>query len=447
MCAIFFITVLGVLIYSLVATPQYAASTRLFVSTASENDGTKINDGRVFAERRVVAYVDLLEGEVLAQRTIARLNLNMTPAQLQNAVSATAPVGTVLIDVTVTNPSPTQARDIVNTLSDEFALMAANLEMPPKGNRPNAQVVVLERADTPEHPLTPKKSRNLVIAAALGTLMGVIVAVARDRLDHTVRTIADVEEATNTGAIGEIPFHPGFRQQLITFAGNYAPAAEAFRELRTNLQRLEISDGPRVVVVASARHGEGRTVTALNLALAIAAANRTVVVVDANFRHPGVASRLGIEEQVGLSSMLARDADLSRALQRTRFPRVTALTAGALEDPPESISVNAIGEILDELAREFDYVIVDSPPAISGDAAVLASVAQGVLLVARFGKTPRIELASAAVALRLAGALLLGVVLSQTPASKWNSIDKSYHGASDHSRPEGGRARRRVQEK
>lgn len=180
---------LSAIAYALLATPpQYEAKTRLFVSTTSDSNATQTNDGGFFAQRRVLSYTQLLTGGILAQRTIDKLNLDMTANELVKEVTAEAPTDTVLIDVTVTDPSPTRARDIANTLSDEFVSMAAALETPPAGAlRPNAQVVVQERAEIPDGPVSPKKKQALAIALALGVLLGIVLAIARDRLSRTVK--------------------------------------------------------------------------------------------------------------------------------------------------------------------------------------------------------------------------------------------------------------------
>lgn len=436
--------VLSALIYSLLSTPRYEASTRLFLSTSGA-DASLVNDGSEFAQRRVITYISLLEGETLAQRAVARLNLDMSAAQLQQEISATAPVETVLIDVTVSDTSPTRARDIANTLSDEFVVMAANLEAPDGGSVSHEEVIVQQWASAPEYPVTPKKRRNLIIAAALGVLLGVIVAVARDRLDRTIRTSDAAEEATNVGVIGEIPFQrKPVLKQLISFTDNHSAVAEAFRELRINLQNLEIADGPRVVMVASHNTNEGCTTTAINLALALAAANQKVIVVDGNLRHPQVASHLDISEQSGLSSVLTGATALSQALTETHFPGLTALTAGFTPvNPTELLESEAARAVLEELGRDFDYVVVDSPPTSVTDAAALAGNAQGVLMIARFGKTTRDDLERMARNLRRAGALPIGVALTMTPVRKRSSIEKRYYeGAQGNSRPQDGREHR-----
>ena len=233
----------------LAVTPKYKASTQLFVTTTEQTNATQINDGGLFAQRRVLSYTKLLEGPVVAQRTIDKLNLDMSPAQLQQEVAAVAPTDTVLIDVTVLDSSPARARDIANTLSDEFVVMAAGLETPDVGARPNVEVIVQQRATIPDIPVTPKTKLALAIAATLGVLIGTTLAILRDRRDKTVRNSEMAERATGVGVVGDIPFDPQRRKEpFISFARDHSPIAEAFRELRINVQHLEATDGPRVLV-------------------------------------------------------------------------------------------------------------------------------------------------------------------------------------------------------
>jgi receptor protein-tyrosine kinase len=416
------------------------------VSTTSDGTNSQTYDGGLFAERRVLSYTELLMGEVLAQRAIDKLGLDMSAADLQEQVEASVPSDTVLIDVAVLDSSPTRARDIANSLADEFVVMAAELETPELGAQPNARVIVQQRAEIPDSPMNPKKARTLAIAAVLGALVGIFIALVRDRMNDAVRNPAALEKATGVGLLADVPFDEQRRDQpLIHFENDRSAAADAFRELRINLRFLEAADGPRVLLVASCRPDEGRTTTAANLALALAEAGHNVVLVDADLRRPRIASLFDLAGQAGLSTVLAGDATLSEAVQATRYPRLTALTSGTIPpNPADILETQATANVLRELGEQFDYVIVDSPSLLVTDAAILAASSQGVLMVARFGRTRRKQLVDAIHTLRRAGAPLLGGVLTMTPARKASTADV-YHGAANDAHKaqgQGGRWRR-----
>ena len=416
-CGVVGVAVLAAVAYLLLATPQYQASTRLFVSTTSDGTNTQTNDGGLFAQRRVLSYTQLLTGALLAQRTIDKLGLDMSAAQLQAETTAVAPTDTVLIDLTVQDSSPTRARDIANTMSDEFVVMAAALETPDLGARPNAQVVVQQRAGVPQDPVSPSKARTLGVAFVVGVLLGVLAALIRDRLDPAVRRPETVEAATGVGVIGDIPIVAGRGNGPLVAFGNgsgngSSTVADAFREVRTNLQSLEVAPGARVLLVASSVSGEGRTSAAVNLAVALGEAGHSVVVVDADLRRPRIAEAFDLAATVGLSTVLAGAAQLPDALQQTRFAGVTVLPAGDHgANPTEILGTRRAHGVFEELGESFDYVVVDSPPATVKDAAILSAHVEGVLLLVRYGYGARKDLARTVAAFTRAGAPLTGAVV------------------------------------
>ncbi|BBY59372.1 polysaccharide biosynthesis tyrosine autokinase [Mycolicibacterium sarraceniae] len=412
------ITILGSVAYTLLQTPLYQASTRLFVSTTSGDSVSDLYNGNRLSQERVLSYTQLLMGETLAQRTIDRLQLNMTAAGLKANVTAKSKPDTVLIDVSVLDPSPVQARDIANALSDEFVVMASELETPSPGARPEARVVVEQRATVPESPVVPKKKRNLALAIVLGGILGIGIAVLRGLLDNTVKSQETLEGVTGTGVVGYIPFDKKFQaESALSFDTDNSSAAEAFRKLRTNLQFLVVDSPPRVIVVASASPNEGKTTAAINIALALAEAEQNVVLVDGDLRRPRVAKYLDVPGSVGVSNVLSGAAPLNEVLLKSAYPRLSVLAAGPTPpNPSELLGSRTAEKMFGELRTKFDYVIIDSAPLLAvTDGAVLAAHADGALVVVRAGKTKRDQLRHAIGMLNDVGATLLGAVLTMMP--------------------------------
>ncbi|MCE5292587.1 MAG: protein tyrosine kinase, partial [Nocardiaceae bacterium] len=207
------IAVLAALAYSLASTPMYEASTRLFVSTTDVSSVNEALQGGQFSQQRVLSYTKLVTGETLAKRTINKMNLDLTPTEFAQKVTATAALNTVLIDVSVRDEIPARAMDIANVMSEEFVNLVQELETPKKGADPTARVVVEQTADLPTKPVLPTTKRNLALGAVLGLLLGVGGAILRDRLDNTVKDRTAVEEITQTGLIGTIPFDKRRQQE------------------------------------------------------------------------------------------------------------------------------------------------------------------------------------------------------------------------------------------
>ncbi|MEI8082705.1 MAG: polysaccharide biosynthesis tyrosine autokinase, partial [Actinomycetes bacterium] len=412
------IVILATMVYTLLQTPQYEAKTRLFVSSTSGKSTSDLYSGNRLSQDRVLSYTQLVMGETLAQRTIDRLDLDGTAKDLSEKITAKSKPDTVLIDVAVRDSSPVLARDIANALSDEFVLMARELETPGPGEKPDARVVVEQRASVPEYPVVPSKKRNLALAIAFGGLLGLGLAFLRDLLDNTVKTQETLEEITGTGAVGYIPLDKKLTETpAISFDTDNSGSAEAFRKLRTNLQFLAVDHPPRVIVITSSSPSEGKSTTSINIALALAEAEHSVALVDGDLRRPRLAKYLDVLGSVGVSTVLSGGAALDEVLQTTKFPRLMVLAAGPTPpNPSELLGSLAAEKMLAELRSRFDYVIIDSAPLLAvTDGAILAAKSDGALVVVKAGKTRRDQLSHAIGMLHDVGATLLGAVLTMMP--------------------------------
>jgi capsular exopolysaccharide synthesis family protein len=445
-CVTIAVVVMGAIAVTLLTTPLYQASTRLFVSATSTSSAAEMYQGNLFSQQRVLSYTQLLMSETLAERTINKLGFDMRPEALQEQVKASAKTDTVLISVEALDQSPVRARDIANALSDEFVAMVRELETPANATEPDARVVVVQRASVPQKPVVPKTARTIGIGLLLGAVLGIGLAVLRGLLDNTVKDREVLEEITGTGLVGSIPFDKERRKEpAITFDKDNSAIAEAFRKLRTNLQFLAVDNPPRVIVVASSMPDEGKTTTAINIALALAEAEHNVVLVGGDMRRPMLEKYLNVIEEVGFSTVLAGRASIDDVLQKTRFPGLTVLASGAIPpNPSELLGSLAAKKVLDELRVNFDYVVVDSTPLLAvTDAAILAAAADGVLVMARFGQTKREQLSHAVGTLEDVGAQVLGAVFTMVPSR--GNAPYSYYGSystpqSSHREPSTGPA-------
>jgi receptor protein-tyrosine kinase len=418
----------GAIAVTLLTTPLYQASTRLFVSTTAGASLAETYQGNRFSQERVGSYAELLMGQTLAQRTIDKLGLELDANALQANVKASAKPDTVLIDVNVLDSSPVRARDIANTLSDEFVTMVRELEAPEDGSPPDSRVVIEQRASIPPSPVVPNIPRNIAVGLLLGVVLGIGLAVLRDVLDNTVKTRENLENITRTGIVGSIPLDRERRKQAaIAFENDNSAIAEAFRKLRTNLQFLAVDNPPRVIVCTSSMPSEGKSTTAINIALALAENDHNVVLVDGDMRRPTLHKYLDLVGSVGFSTVLSGRANLDEALQKTQFPGLTVLTSGAIPpNPSELLGSLTAKKLLAELRANFDYVIVDSTPLLAvTDAAILAAGSDGALIMARFGQTKHEQVSHAVESLQGVGARLLGAVFTMMPTR--GSSSYTYH--------------------
>lgn len=429
-CVTALVPILAAIAYTLTQTPLYQASTQLYVSSTAGSSVSDLYSGNRLSQDRVLSYTQLVMGETLAQRTIDRLDLDMSAAALKARVTAKSKPNTVLIDVEVLDPSAIRARDIANALSDEFVMMVRELETPAPGATPDARVVVQQRATIPAAPIVPKKKKNLAAGIALGAMLGVGLALLLDQLDNTIKSPEDLEEVAGTGVVGYIPFDKKLvTGHAIAFDSDNGGTAEAFRKLRTNLQFLAVDNPPRLIVVTSSSPSEGKSTTAINIALALAEAEHNVVLVDGDLRRPRLAKYLDLVGPVGFSTVLSGGAPLDDVLQKTQFPHLTVLTAGPIPpNPSELLGSLAAKKMLGDLRSKFDYVIIDSSPLLAvTDGAILAADADGAIVAVRTAKTKRDQLAHAIGMLGDVDAKLLGAILTMMPTRGSGSYSYNYY--------------------
>jgi capsular exopolysaccharide synthesis family protein len=398
---------------SLLQTPLYTSSTQLFVSTTAATSTSDVLSGSQFSQQRVTSYAQLLTGEQLAGRVIDRLGLTMTPKRLAQEIGATAVPDTVLIDVTVTDPSPSQAQRIAEAVGSEFGAMSAQLERVNANGVSPVKVTVTQAPDLPTTASSPRLLLNLAVGLLLGLLLGVGVAIARARLDRTVKDPEEAAELARTSVIGTVLRDQALEKRHTIDRGAGSRTAEDYRQLRTNLQFLSVDEPPKVIMVSSAIPAEGKTTVVINLAIALVDAGRRVVVLEADLRRPKVTSYLGMVGDVGLTNVLAGNAGIDDVGQNYR-EGLTVIAAGPLPpNPGELLASGHMAALIDKLRGEYDYVLIDAPPLLPiADSSGLAAHTDGVLLTVRYGSTRKDQLRQAATTLHRVGARTLGVVLN-----------------------------------
>lgn len=431
LCLVLGLAAAGVATYR---TPrQYASSATMFVSAqASTRDTADAYQGSLLSQQRISSYAQLLSSQRVAADAIGRLRLPLAPAALAKRVRVESSGESVLLTATVWDTDPQRAAAVTNAVADSFIQLVTELERAPDPRQPPSVAVrVVQPAEPSLTPVAPQRGLNLALGALLGLLVGLAAAFLRHVLDTTVKSPEQIRQITGVPGIGAIGFDPQAPRKPLTMQDDpQAPRAEAFRQLRTNLQFVDVDRQRKVLIVTSAVAGEGKTSTMCNLATAAAAAGYRVLAVDADLRRPKVADHLGLESAVGLSSVLAGRVSLGGAVQPWGGI-MDVLTSGLLPpNPSEILASRLMADLIEKVRRSYDLVLIDSPPLLPvTDAAALAPATDGVLLVVRHGRTTKAQLKAATDALAAVSATVLGTVSSMVPMKGPDAYTR-YHGYS-----------------
>ena len=428
-------TTLVALVISVVATAltpeRYVTSVSFFTKTAaSEIAGA--NQGDQFGQRRVTSYVQLFSSQTLADQIVADTGLPITAGEVMAELSATVDPNTVVLTGTVTDASPERSMRIAQSAATQFVQLVSSVETPSGSTTPTVNLQVTSGPSLNPAPVSPRPLLNYGLAVLAGLLLGLILAVLRDRLDTTIRSVDALRDATEIPVLGVVPYDGATKgRRFVEKSHRPSALGESVRQLRVSLGSRFVEpvgshgrvdarmfgDAGTVVAVASSVGQEGRTSTAANLAASFAEAGQRVVLVDGDLRNPRLADFLGLAPSVGLVDVLTGRIPLANSVHRELRPNLSVLTAGSAGiDPGELVSSRAMVDLLVGLRRSYDLVVVDTPALLgTADASMLAALSDAVLLVVRCGKTAGAQVGSGLALLRTVNAQVLGSVLNRVP--------------------------------
>jgi polysaccharide biosynthesis transport protein len=337
-----------------------------------------------------------------------------------------------------------------------------------------SNIRVVDRAEIPRSPTSPKKGQNFVLSLAGGLIFGLAIAFFQEYLDNTIKSPDDVTRILQVPTLAIIPklasimgsrgYRYGYHQygaavvnkvtqkipngkedepktasvDLIMHSAPTSLLAEAYRSLRTSLLLSSPDHPPRTVLITSSVPSEGKTATALNLAVSLTQTGARTLIIDADMRKPRVHNVFGLENTLGLSSFLTGTATLREVIQQSQVPNLFVIPCGPIPpNPGELILSNRFTRMMEAMREYFDYVIVDSPPLSNvSDGRVLANTCAAVIVVIKACATSRHAIKRAVEHLNDSRSRLAGVVLNDIDVRS-RSGDYAYYYKSGYSRSYG----------
>ncbi len=318
----------------------------------------------------------------------------------------------------------TDAFDSLNQLQQEQAKESSN-------------IVPIESAKASIFPIRPRTITNTILATLAGALIAVGLVFLIEYLDDTIKDQDQILADTGLSSLGAIAqikaSNPS--ESIVAYLKPRDPLSEAYRVLRTNLGFSAIDGELRSILVTSGSPGEGKSTTASNLAVVMAQAGKRVIVVDSDLRRPVQHKILSVGNNRGLTTaLLDGETPVTFHLQNTKIRGLRVLSSGPIPpNPAEILSSQRMGQLIEELHKEADVLIFDTPPVLTvTDAAVLAPKTDGALFVVHVGKTRRDTLYEAVVRIKKTNAHTLGIVLNRVKPSHGSFYDYQYKNAYKH---------------
>jgi polysaccharide biosynthesis transport protein len=306
-------------------------------------------------------------------------------------------------------------------LSNQQAVLKGQLaQLEVAGATASTGLQLVSPAVTPTAPSSPKPAQDAILGFIAGLVLGIGAAFLRDNLDDTLTSGDAVEQIIEAPVLATVPVVASWRKKsrpvVISVSDPTSQPAEAYRSLRTSLQFAGHDQPLRTLLVTSPNAGDGKTMTTVNLGAVFAQAGARVVIVSCDLRRPGLSQFVAPSEQADLSSVLRGQQPLDQAV--TPVPHLDGLYAlGTLAtdgNPTELLAGQRMRDVVAELSRRFDLVLIDSPPVLPvADAIILSGYVDGVLIVAASGQTRRAELRRTAQKLAQGRAYVVGAVLNK----------------------------------
>lgn len=432
-------------------TPQYQSAAMFYVNNSDISVGTatlSLEASDISASRGLVdTYIVILKTRETMLDVIDYAGLDLTFEQINGMVAAEAVDETEVFRVTVTNADPMQAEQIANAIAYILPKRIATIIE-------GTSAKVVDAAVVAARPSSPSYTRNTMLGFLIGVVLSAALAVLKELMDITIRSEEDITRSCVHPVLASIPdmevsskggYYYGYGNKQKTSSGrgkhvelvggniSFA-AAESYKMLRTKLQFSFAEDEShcRIIGVSSALSGEGKTLSAVNLAYSMSQLGKRVLLIDCDMRRPSLAEKLPINKTPGLSDFLSGQIQADQLIQMCGIKddeqAFHAISSGRTPpNPMELLSSARMKKMLLRLRDLFDYIILDLPPVGEvSDALAAAEMTDGMLMVVRQDYCDRMALNNAIRQFEFVDAKILGVVFNYTK-DEMGGYSKKYY--------------------
>ncbi|MDT0156345.1 polysaccharide biosynthesis tyrosine autokinase [Microbacterium sp. ARD32] len=408
--------------YSALQTPLFHSSASVYFSMRSATSGSDINQGSAYTQNQMLSFAQLAKSAAVlegVQDELAGKNITVDDTQLRRMVAVSIPQNTVILDITVASAKPAVAAQVANLVAEN--LTDAVYEIAPKDTdgAPTIDARVIDPAVPAAFQSSPNKTQDAILGIVVGGLLAVLAITVWTLLDRRVRSVTALDEVTDLPVLGQVPYRRGGWETAAFLSSPNGSAAEAHRQVRSALKFSAVERPIETLAVTSSVAGEGKTTSSVNLALAFVEMGQRVLLIDADLRRPNVAHVLGLENIVGLSTVLVDSIELQDAIVSIPAELDVLVAGERVPNPAQLLASHRMTEVLAELRAQYDLLIIDTAPVLSvADATIISQYADSTIVVTNTRKTTRAQLERCLTALHAVGANLAGIVLNKVREQK-----------------------------
>ncbi len=425
-------------------TPEYRSSATVYISTNQvAGETTNPYQANLTSQQMAKSYAELITNPAVTEKVANRMGPDISQEDVADSLSASIAPNSVLLEVSAVQEDAYQAQRMLEdalSVFQDLVRETSTQEVPETYTEeakevPTIQTSVIAAPTIAAAPVGPGKVAFIIAGTIVGLFIGLLIASALHLADRRLRDKEDLEALSTLPHLGSIPMDKSLNtRRALDFAQGYSHTTETFRTLRTNLQFCAIDDQPKVIQITSPLAGSGKSVVSINLATSLAELGASVCLVEADLRRPRLSEYLQVDAPLGATDVLLHNIPFADAVA-TLDGGVDVLLAGSIPpNPAEIIGSKALGKLIAELKEHYDFVIVDSTPVLPvTDAALLARVVDGTVVVVKWNSTTRENFTECIKSLEQVGAHLLGTVITHTRSSSRPGAYNHYYYAGKNS--------------
>jgi len=396
----------------------YEAQATLLVKPTQPLPGTQGTVAPETIDQILRTYARLITLRPVLEKVISDQGLRTDPLSLSHRITVTPEPNTTILDVAVQDTDPARAQGTANALIDDFLAYFKGLP----GTSALDILIPAAPAILPTDPVSPRPLLNVALGILAGLAVGFGLAFLLDYLDQSVRSDEILRERVGLVPLGHISYvlAKGDRRGELVVLGDDSPVAEAYKALRTNLLFSSVDREVKTIVITSAVPNEGKSRTAANLAIVLAQAGHSTLLLDADFRRPSQHRIFGRVRNIGLSNLIVQDMPESAVfVADEQVKNLVVMASGPTPpNPSELLGSAQMNTLFARFRKGFDYVVIDTPPVNAvTDASVLAANADAAILVVDTNKATYPAVQHAKQVLERVGAKVLGTVMNKMKAA------------------------------